>query len=317
MRAAAAAEPAGALDPRGPAAAEIADLWWVMLILGAAIFAFFVAGLAWALLRRPRGDEDDPSQPPPATAGRWIVLGGVALPVVTVGAVLAFTVDTMVSLPDQGGEDALVVEVTGHRWWWSFEYPEHGVVTATELHVPVDRPVELRLLSADVIHSFWVPTVAGKIDALPDGSNTLVVEVDEPGSLRGACAEFCGLQHAKMDFRVIAEPPDEFDAWLAAQREPAATPSTEEASVGHDLFIGQGCAGCHTIAGTEADGTTGPDLTHLGSRGTLTSGGPMTAEELRSWVTDPHESKSGVEMPATPLEPAELDALVAYLEGLR
>lgn len=312
-----AVEPAGALDPQGPVASEIAELWWLMLGLGVLAFVIFAVALVVALLRRPAGAAADTSEPVPGSARNWIVMGGVALPVVLVIVVLGYTVNTMRILPNSGGEDALVVEVTGYQYWWSFEYPELGVVTANELHIPVDRPIELRIRSADVIHSFWVPTLAGKLDALPEDVNTLVLEADEPGDYLGACAEFCGLQHAKMYLIAVAQTPDEFDEWVAGQQEPAPEPETQEAQLGRDLFTEAGCAGCHTIQGTSATGVSGPDLTHIASRSTIASGWiPLTHENLVSWITNPHDEKKGVLMPAAELDAEQIEAVAAYLETL-
>ena len=208
---------AGALDPQGPAAAAIADLWWVMFALGAAVFAVVVGLLAAALVRRPPPTGDAPSE----TGGPrgWIVGGGVIMPSIVLVVVLVATVSAMRFIPDRAPDDALVVEIVGHQWWWEVHYPEQGVTTRNELHLPVGRPTALHLTSADVIHSFWVPALGGKMDLLPDGTNTLVLQADEAGEHLSQCAEFCGLEHATMRLTVVAEPEEQLDAWLALQED--------------------------------------------------------------------------------------------------
>lgn len=312
---------AGSLRPRGPVAETMADLWWLMLVLGTATFLLF-ALLLWRGLRRSAEPDDDPAPTgdrpdtgPGATA--WLVGGGVLLPLVVIGVVLAATVVGMRATPTAAGADGLVVEVVGHRWWWEVRYPAQDVVTANEIHIPVGEPVTFRLTSADVIHSFWVPALGGKRDLLPEDVNTLVLQADEAGRYRGDCAEFCGLQHARMGITVIAEPRDDFEQWASQHARPAAEPTGASAVRGRDVFMGADCARCHTIAGTPAQGDTGPDLTHLASR--LTLGASLlenTPDNLRDWIADPHQFKPGIEMPATELTGDELTDLVAYLQGL-
>jgi cytochrome c oxidase subunit II len=299
------------LDPAGPVAREMAALWWWMLGLGTAAFVLFAVLLGMALWRR-RPSADVPSEP--STRG-WLVGAGVVQPLVLITVVFALTLVAMRAIPDEA-PDGPVVEITGHQWWYEIRYPASGVVTANEVHIPAGVPVELRLTSADVVHSFWVPALAGKIDLLPDGVNTLVIEADEPGTYVGDCAEFCGLQHTRMAIRVIAHDEAGFERWTAEQARPAEPPEGEVAQRGQELFMAT-CAECHAIAGTPADGRDGPDLTHLASRETLATGTvDNTAMALRDWVTDPHAIKEGVDMPATELDGDDLDALLTYLEGL-
>ncbi|MFP5377045.1 MAG: cytochrome c oxidase subunit II [Acidimicrobiia bacterium] len=303
----------GALDPQGPAARAIADLWWAMLALGAATFVIFAAVLVAGLVRR-RGPTD---HPPGDRPDRLIVLGGVVLPALVLVVVMALTVRTMRQVPATAPAHAVAVEVVGHRWWYEVRYPDHGVVTANEVHLPVGRPVELRLTSADVIHSFWIPVLGGKLDMLPDHV-TLVLEADRPGVHRSQCAEFCGLQHANMGLIAVVEAEADFDEWLAGQRAPAAAPASEVARRGQAVFSAGGCGTCHTVRGTPAAGQGGPDLTHLASRRTLAAATvPNTPEDLARWVRDPHEVKRGVVMPPARLDEGELAALLSYLGGLR
>jgi cytochrome c oxidase subunit II len=201
----------GSLDPQGPAAEAIAELWWLLLGLGVAVFVAFAVLLVVGLFRRRR---EAPNQ-----LGRWIVGGGVVLPLIVLVVVFGATVQAMRVLPDRAPSEALVVEVVGHQWWWEVRYPAEGITTTDELHIPVGRPVALQLTSADVIHSFWVPALAGKMDLLPDHVNMLVLQADQPGEHLSHCAEFCGLRHANHRLIVVAEPAERFAAWVADQRD--------------------------------------------------------------------------------------------------
>lgn len=304
---------AGTLDPRGPGARQIDGLWQFMLVLGGVVFVLVTLLLAMGLFRRGR---DDPS-PPPSHSGRGWLLGSVALSTGGVLAVLVATLGVMRDSPAASRDD-LTVDVIGHQWWWEIEYPDHDVVTANEIHVPAGRQTLFRLRSADVIHSFWIPELGGKKDLLPEDTTTLVLEADEPGTYRGQCAEFCGLQHAKMGVYVLASPLDEFDEWAVHHSRPAVEPDTPLERRGAEVFLEADCAGCHTIRGTEADGDRGPDLTHLADRRTLAAGTLRnTTEDLIAWVTDPHAYKDGVLMEPAELEDDDLDALVAYLGSLK
>lgn len=298
-----------ALAAAGPLAEHMNRLGWQMTWLGVGVFALVLVLGVIGLFRRSSGDGD-------RAVRRWIVGGGVILSSILVVAVFLLTLSAMRATSLAPTADGITVDVTGHQWWWQMEYPGEGVVTANELHLPVDVPVQLRLTSADVIHSFWVPEIGGKIDLLPDGVNTYVIQADEPGTYQGVCAEFCGLQHARMRFVAVAMPPDQFRMWAERQGQPAPPPSGAAAERGLDVFERE-CGECHTVQGTAARGQKGPDLTHLASRRTLGAGTlENTSENLRNWIEDPHRYKEGVEMPAVELDQAELDDLVAYLEGL-
>jgi cytochrome c oxidase subunit 2 len=207
----------GALDPQGPVSQAMADLWWLMLGLGGAVFVAVVVVLALGLFRR-RAAGEPPDRQRRDSFGRWFVVGGVAVPLVVLLVVFGATVQAMRSIPTTAPSDALVIEVVGHQFWWEVRYPEQGVTVRDELHLPVGRPVNLQLRSADVIHSFWVPELAGKVDMLPDYTNTLVLEADRPGVHLNRCAEFCGLEHTRMVMTVVAEPEDRFASWLAERR---------------------------------------------------------------------------------------------------
>lgn len=293
------------LDPEGPVAAEIAALWWILLALGGAVFVLFLILLVRGLTKKA-----DTSQ---ETAHRLVLGGGVVLPLAVVTFVFAMTLIAMRALPVAGDSDRLTVEITGHQWWWDVVYPDLGLRSANEIYVPVGTEVELRLLAADVVHSFWVPALAGKMDLLPDETTSMVIEAAEAGTYRGVCAEFCGLQHAKMAFRVVAVSEADFAAWIESQ---GRSPADRGGELGRQVFLDAGCGSCHTIDGT-SDGETGPDLTHLASRLTLAAGTfPNTPDHLRSWVSRPQEHKEGVAMQNIDLPEQSLDALLRYLESL-
>jgi cytochrome c oxidase subunit II len=317
------------LDPAGPQAATIAGLWDVFLGISIAVFVLVVACFAVATIRAVRGRRRDGDGDPLVTdpaSDRRMIRGVTAAGIVTVVTLLVLLVVSirsgraLAALEDDAG--ALHVRVTGRQWWWQIEYehddPGQSATTANELHLPVGRTIHLELTSADVIHSFWVPSIHGKKDLIPGRINRTWIRIDEPGEYAGQCAEFCGLEHARMAIAIHADPPDVFAAWLAHQREPAAPPRDAEAARGLAVFTGAPCVLCHAIAGTTAGGRLGPDLTHAASRGTLAAGAlPNTIGNLAGWILDPQSVKPGAHMPATSLAPADLHALLAYLEGLR
>lgn len=305
------------LDPGGPVAREMAELWWVLLAMGTVTFLIFAVMLGVGLFRR-RGGADASDETVERRQRRWVAGGGVVLPVVGVVAVLGFTLASMEAIPDDDiPDDALVIDVIGHQWWWEVRYPDYDVVTANEITIPVDRPVAFRITSADVIHSFWVPALAGKLDAMPDYVNTLVFAADETGTFQGHCAEFCGLQHANMGFVVFAVPPAEFDGWVSAHAEIASPPQSPAARAGQAVFTQADCASCHTIRGTSARGDGGPDLTHLRDRSTIGATTlTNTPEHMAEWITDPHQFKPGISMEPVELSDEELANLMAYLETL-
>ncbi len=303
---------AGALDPRGPVAEAIADLWWLMLVLGAVVFVAFAALLGLALLRRwdPGADAEAAHR---RLIGRWIVAGGVVMPFVVIVVVFVATLRSMDAVPATAGEEALEIEVIGRQFWYEVRYPQEGVVTANELHLPVGREVSFTLRSTDVIHSFWVPELGGKLDMMPGRTNTLVLQADQPGEYRARCAEFCGLQHARMGLVVLAEPTEDFEAWIADQRSTDAATS-EAAQRGQQVFIASGCARCHVGPGVDRASQAGPDLRDLADRRTLAAATvENTRENLVRWISDPDAVKSGVNMPATDLRDEDLEALLAYL----
>jgi cytochrome c oxidase subunit 2 len=301
-----------ALDPRGPVASVLAQTWWVMLAGAAVIFILVIALTLYAVSRAP-------ARRPAIGGNTLIVLGGVALPVVTLSALLVYGVEVG-EFARKAPADALRVEVIGHQWWWEVRYPDHPqAISANEIHIPVGAPVAVSVSSADVIHSFWVPPLAGKIDALPNKWNRVWLQADEAGVFRGQCAEFCGAQHALMGLLVVAQPRPAFDDWLARQQRPAPKPATPAQVRGLTAFAQAGCAVCHTLRGAGAGGRMGPDLTHLAGRRTLAAGTlPNTPDNLARWLRDNQTIKPGNGMPAFgQLDEKTMRDLVGYLESLQ
>ncbi len=310
-------DPPSTLDPRGPAAANIAELWWIMFFLGAAIFVLVLALLVYGLFAPRQQTADERS------GNRWILAGGIAMPAVVLAVVFGFSIRSAALTASEAGSGAFTIEVIGRRWWWEVNYPEQGVITANEIHIPVGVPVEMLLRSGDVIHSFWVPQLHGKMDLIPGRDNTLIIQADEPGIYRGECAEYCGLQHARMHFMVVAQSAEDFEAWVAGQQQPAVAAAGEAVLHGQQVFIAAGCVYCHTIRGLDSGDVDrsavdlGPDLTHLASRMTIGAGMvDNNRGNLGGWVVNPHGIKPGVLMPATLLAGEDLQALLDYLGSL-
>jgi cytochrome c oxidase subunit 2 len=316
------------LAPAGPQAARIAELWWLMLGVCTAVYVLVMIVLLWGSFRRRSQAEltgisaaVPPAKDSERLLARWV--GGVtAVSAVILVGLLVASVATSRSLEALAAPNALEIELTGYQWWWRVEYvdptPSRRVLTANEIHIPVGRPVHIRGTARDVIHSFWVPSLHGKKDLIPGHTTDLWLRADRPGVYRGQCAEFCGWQHAHMGILVIAEPADRFDAWLESQRQPAALPSTLLQQRGRAVFEAQACPLCHTIQGTGASASAGPDLTHLAGRRTLAAGTlPNTLGNLGGWIADPQSVKPGNRMPAVTLQSDDLQALLAYLEILQ
>jgi cytochrome c oxidase subunit 2 len=306
---------ASVFDPAGPRAARIANLGWVMIALAVVIFFIVLVFLIGAIARSRRRDGD---RPPQTNEGRGPLLVGIALSALVLLGLFAYTLWSLRSLAAPAQAADLTIEVVGNQWWWQVTYPDAGVVTANELHIPVGKPVAIELTSDDVIHSFWVPRLSGKTDLNPGSTNTIWLQADQPGTYRGECAEFCGIEHALMQFLVVAEPDDQYQAWLAAQQAPAGVPPADSLlAEGQQLFLGSACVYCHTVRGTNATGQLGPDLTHLASRRTIAAGTlDNNVGNLEAWIVDPQAIKPGNRMPGFDFNADELQALVAYLESL-
>jgi cytochrome c oxidase subunit 2 len=302
------------LAPAGPHASWIATLLWVTMAILAAIWIALVLLLLLALREHPQDARSERRH------RRAVVAASVAT-VAVLFLLLGASLEAGRRLDRAPPGAPLTVRVTGAQWWWEVVYadpqPSLQLTTANEIWIPVGEPVKLVLGTRDVIHSFWVPRLHGKADLLPAQQHVLWLRADEPGEYPGQCAEFCGLQHAKMALRVHAVPRARFDAWLAAQRAPAREPVGEAALRGRALFLARGCALCHRVRGSGAEGTFGPDLTHLASRQRLAAGWlPNTPEHLAGWVARPQAVKRGVRMPDPTLAAGEVAALVAFLRGL-
>jgi cytochrome c oxidase subunit II len=334
-------------DAVTPQAEAIDGLFWFSVLLGTFIWLLVLGLLAVPIVRsirrRRRGDEvittergpirrdvpasevdgaiavADPDHLVEAEAdhrvrSRLIWWGGIILPAIVLIVLLVYSAVVANATAHVADDDQLEIDVIGHMFWWEVYYPGEDVVTANEVVVPVDTQVRLNLTTADVIHSFWIPRLHGKMDMIPGRSNDFVFEATQTGSFRGNCAEFCGIAHAQMVAYVHVVEQDEYDAWVAAQQEPAQSAS----DAGEEVFFGAGCAACHAVGGTDAVARVGPDLTTLASREMLAGGiVPNTRENLATLIVEPQTLKPGIPMPAAQLTETELEDLLDYLEGLR
>ncbi len=308
--------------PHSGPAHLIEQLSYFVLEITGAIFAVVGGLLLFVVVRFRRRPTDDAAEPPQIYGSTQIELAWTVAPVLIVvvlfltAARIIFAIETAPIPPS-----SLHVDVVGHQFWWEFRYPGDGFVTANELHIPVsgpetDRVSDLRILSADVDHSFWAPELFGKIDTVPNQTNRLTFDPDAVGIYYGQCAQFCGTAHAQMLLRVYVQTPDDFAAWVANQRRPAV--EDPAVAAGRQFFESQSCVSCHTIRGSSAHGLYGPDLTHLMSRDTLASGIiPNTPSNLKRWIHDPQSIKPGAKMPAMQLGDSETDQIVAYLSTLK
>jgi cytochrome c oxidase subunit 2 len=311
--------PQSTLLTSGPVARIQADVFYITLMVCLGIFVATGGLLAYAVWRfRARHGQEEArlaeSHGNPTIEFTLIGIVMLLLLVIAVPNLRAL----LATYTPPAGEEVLQVQAVGHQWWWNFTYPEQGVVTANELHIPIGRPVQVELRSADVIHSFWIPKLAGKMDLIPNKNNALWFQADVPGVYFGQCAEFCGASHANMRFRVVAASEEEFQAWITAQRQPAEPPTDTLTQTGADLFVQKGCIGCHAVAGTLAQGVVGPNLTHFGSRQTLAAGiMENTPENLHRWLKNPLAVKPASLMPNLGLTDADIAALTAYLYRLK
>jgi cytochrome c oxidase subunit 2 len=308
------------LEPRSDAGERVERLWWLTCWISVIVVLFVIAFVLKAVQRgrkAPKEGEDDIDKKPVAWGERFIVIAGLVVSGIILAGTFVFSLRELNALAEPPDEPTLTIDVIGRNWWWEARYP-NGAVTANEIHIPVGQSVEIKLSTADVIHSFWVPQLNVKKDQVPGMDNSLWLLAEEPGRYRGQCAEFCGLQHARMVFYVEAEPPAQFEQWLAREAAPARTPSPgSAASRGEDIFLNSSCAGCHAVRGTTAAGVLGPDLTHLASRETIGAGLlPLRRDTLSDFVRDAQHDKPGASMPPTEIAPEEMSALLDYLMGL-
>jgi cytochrome c oxidase subunit 2 len=316
-------QPQSTLNAQGPAARNLAHIGWFVYILFGAVTAIMWGLLLWAAVRK-HGTLTE-HEPWDTGGGQgWIWVGGFAIPFLVLAGVFVFATERMNEFPI--GEHAHYkpqIQVIGHQWWWEVRYiggpPDTHFVTANEIHIPAGEPVDFELDTRDVIHSFWIPSLHGKVDMVPGQPNSVRLEADHPGSYPGQCAEFCGAQHAHMRLLVVADAPDAYREWVRGQLQSSAGPNTEEEARGQSVFLSTACALCHTIRGTPAAGLVGPDLTHLASRrGIAANSYSNNDANLEAWVTHAQSLKPAVVMPnLTQYNGTDLRALVAYLRRLK
>ena len=308
--------------PLAQPAHEIREISLLVIAICSTIFLIVAGLLAYTIVRYRHRPGDEVNEPPQIYGSHQIELAWTVLPLLIVFVLILVTSRTIADIQNRKpGPGAVHATVVGHQWWWEIRYPELGIVTANELHVPAStdslrQPAFLTLQSADVAHSFWVPQLAGKTDLIPNRQNLMWIEPTQTGTYLGNCAEYCGTQHARMLIRVIVQPPAEFERWVAEQKRAVTEdPGGQE---GRKIFFANSCVNCHTIRGTSAQGRFGPDLTHLMSRETLASGAIRnTPAMLSAWVRDPQQLKVGCLMPNMQLDDEQVDQVVAYLQTLK
>ena len=309
-------------DPASPSAQQINSLFWLIIWISLVIFSLVVGTMIYYLIRFHRRNNQDDSEPPQIYGSRRLELAWTIAPFLTVFVIFLVVIRIVAQTRSTHfPPNDLLVTVVGHQWWWDFGYPEYHFHTANEMHVPFGplddlHTVYLDLESADVVHAFWVPRLAGKTALIPGRVNHTFFAALEPGLYRGQCAAYCGAEHAKMLIRVYAESPEKFHAWVRHQQQPAV--SDPAVAPGRNLFLSMPCYNCHTIRGTPAHGTVGPDLTHLMSRRTLAAGViPNDRSHLRAWVENPQAIKRDCHMPQIRMSPEQLDQIVDYLSTLK
>ena len=315
-----------ALNPQGPNATSLDRLWWLMFYVCTAVWVLVMIALVLAIRRGRRKSDLNPVlkfSTQTEQRKRNAVLSAVSVTVIILFVFLIYSYSTGRALTaDLSQKNGLSIEVTGHQWWWEARYNDVDAsnifTTANEIHIPVGVPVLFTLHGGDVIHSFWVPNLAGKKDLIPGKISTMWLQADKPGVYRGQCAEYCGLQHARMALWIVAEPPDQFNAWRQNQTQSSAPPTSDSEKRGQQVFVSSTCVMCHAIGGTTAGSNVGPNLTHVGSRNTL-AGATLsnTREHLMSWITNSQTFKPGNKMPPNNLGQQDLDALVDYLQSLK
>jgi cytochrome c oxidase subunit 2 len=315
-----------ALNPAGPNAASLSNLWWLMFWVCSAVYVLVMIALAIAIRKGRRQTDLSPVldiSPQTNRRRRNAVISAGIVTTLVLFVFLIYSFSTGRSLTaDLGQKNGLSIEVTARQWWWEVRYNDVDAsnifTTANEIHIPVGVPVLFTLQGGDVIHSFWVPNLAGKKDLIPGKISTQWLQADKPGVYRGQCAEYCGLQHARMAFWIVADPPEQFFAWRQGQTQASVPPSTDSQRRGQQVFLSSSCVMCHTINGTTAGSNFGPNLTHVGSRNTIAAATlSNTREHLARWIVDSQQFKPGNKMPQNNLGQADLDALVDYLQSLK
>jgi len=323
MPAAASAAPLDYLHSSGTRADSVVALTWGVLAISVAVIVIISLLVAAAVWRRPGMAMPPGTRTPlqePVSGLNWIWIG-VSLSTLVLLFSVVWTMAVLAQVASPGSKPALTVEVTGHQWWWQVRYlsddPAQVFDTADEIHIPTGVPVKFLLIGGDVIHSFWVPALSGKTDLIPGQTNETWLEAHEPGTYRGQCTEYCGIEHAKMGFLVVAQTPRDFEAWRARERQSPARPSSGGQWAGQANFVTY-CGSCHTVRGSDAGGQLGPDLSHLMLRKTLAAGLlPNDAAHLAHWISDPQGIKPGNLMQKPELSARELRDILAYLETLK
>jgi len=314
------------INPAGPNADSLSRLWWLMFYVCTAVYVLVMIALVIAIRNGGRKSDLNPvlnPSPETETRKRNAVLSAVTATVVILFVFLIYSYSTGRALTaDLAQKNGLSIELTGHQWWWEVRYNDVDAsnifTTANEIHIPVGVPVTFTLRGGDVIHSFWVPNLAGKKDLIPGKVATTWLQADKPGVYRGQCAEYCGLQHARMALWIVAEPQDQFNAWRQNQTQGSVPPATDSQRYGQQVFLSAPCVMCHTINGTRAGSNFGPNLTHVGSRNTIAAATlSNTREHLMQWIVNSQQFKPGNRMPQNNLGQTELDALVDYLQSLK
>lgn len=314
------------LDPAGPQALQIEHTLLLIFWITSAVTVIVFTVLAFGVLRQHAKGEIPATFRVDARTERratWVVGSAIGVTVVLLFIMMISSFITSHRTAVLAKSASLTINVYGHEWWWEVEYPNEEqpyriVHTANEIHVPAGAVVDIHGTSRDVIHSFWAPNIHGKKDLLPGYWNDLTLEVDKPGTWRGQCAEFCGLQHAHMAFNIVAESREDFNRWYLGQLKPAAEPQTPQALHGRDVFLSHPCMMCHTIRGTTANARVGPDLTHIAGRSTIAAGTLINnPSNLTQWVANAQAFKPGSRMPPNPMPGNDLNDLIAYLETLQ
>jgi cytochrome c oxidase subunit 2 len=307
----------GLFNPSSPEMEAMADLTYYVIGISVIILAIIVIAVTFIIIRyrKKSGDEGEPYQD---FGSLKLEVVWTIIPLGIVAVLFLLTCNTMRAIDPPVGDNEPDLIVIGHQWWWELRYPKQEVITANEVHIPIGKYLLVRLESVDVIHDFWVPELARKIDLIPGHPNHIWLIASEPGVYLGACAEFCGDQHANMRIRVIAQEEEEFNKWVKQQQLIPPTPTSGQAADGAQFFQDMACMNCHTIFGTPAAARVGPNLTHLNKRQTIGAGVlTNTPENLTKWLSNPQKYKPGALMPNMKLSDSEVQAIVAYLEALK
>lgn len=323
--------PQSTLEGHGPAALRIATLsWWMTVVFLAVTVAMWVL-IAWGFAKR-RGTLAEHASIDAEDGQIWIAIGGLAVPIVVLTIFFVLGLSLLTDFPIHGMAGAMSadmstmrpeIRITGHQWWWQIDYldsdPSMEFTTANELHLPLNQPVDIEVVTADVMHSLWIPALHGKVDLIPGLENYIRIDASDAGSYDGQCAEFCGGQHAHMRILAVVQPREEYDAWQQAQRRPALEPETPEEVAGQRVFVSGPCGLCHQIRGTSAGGRVAPDLTHIGSRQYIAANSyPNNDAYLSAWVTHAQSLKPEAQMPdLAQFTGSQLQNLVAYLRRLQ